>query len=261
MPSRQPAYHPKWLHLLGLVTVSLLIAWGLAVEPRPATGASADGSSEHMDPAGYWHLLAIREELCLTSRDLASMGCTQAAAEDLLVALRGWYTANRMRLERADQSVVAAERVVHELSSRIRLGSQSPSASRGLAGALGAVGTAKKSRREVIEEGAAAVGSLGGVAVWVTARANRGCDPRHRFVPDLTVTQQQRLGLVASKFGAASSHVAHAEQDVLTVAQRTAMSLALANERQHAAGVAAAEAAVLPRPIEVGGPSPLPGEQ
>jgi len=251
------AIRRNWLQLLLTVCILLTAAFWFAwptLYPQPAT-AQLQQETREIDRQLYERVSSIRQELHLTNRDLAAMGCDQTTAERVLEAAKSWCESSYSQLLQQDAVVIAAERDLRQAMRQINMGPRDQRVVDSLPQLREAVGNAKKQRREFLataEMQITAPLDFNARRIHETIQANAHLPGRLRYAEDLTSEQVQQLRKIARD--AARNTLTDRqtkEQQVLQFSQSQAIDQAKANLGSRMQAVVAAEQNVLPMPAEL----------
>ncbi len=79
-----------------LLAAAVLASAGVVLAGSPS--AAPPTAAEHEAAVAWCRIRTLRQEIGLTSHNLAAMACTQGQAEAALSSLVSWYNANREAL-------------------------------------------------------------------------------------------------------------------------------------------------------------------
>ena len=229
--------------LLGCLAIGLALALVTMQHWRPPSAyAQEQAAARQIDPAVYSGVQAIRRDLALTNADLAAMGLNRESAERVLADALAWYESNRASILERDRAVRAAKRQLGETYRLIHVGPRNESLMSSVSGLEADLAAARSARDQYLN------GLVGQIetrlsadqrGVWRTARANRDTSGELRYVSGLT---DGRVGRSRADAPTASA---------LTIGQQQEAAAARESQRLSLPSVLAAEAEVLPVPLEL----------
>ena len=229
--------------VLGCLAIGLVLALATMRQWLPVSAyAQEQAAARQIDPAVYSGVQAVRRDLALTNADLAAMGLTRESAERVLTDALDWYEANRASILERDQAIRAAKRQLSDTYRLIHVGPRNESLMSSVSGLEADLAAARASRDQYLNglvsqiEARLSVDQRG---VWQTARANRDTAGELRYVSGLT---DGRVGRSGADAPAASA---------LTIVQQQEAAAARESQRLSLPSVLAAEAEVLPLPLEL----------
>jgi hypothetical protein len=260
-------------HWLSSVLYTLIIAFGLAVALTPilfsggtieeamAQSEALAVKPEPVDPHLYTRVQKLRQELSMTTLDLAAMGCTEESATRVLETLKSWCETNQAALDQHHRDTLQAKAAIREAIRKINVGPTpgspgtpgkdlDPSIARSLPGLQEDLAELYE-QRKTMQDGLASQLETQLDAfqrqVWQSARANTGLPAQLHYVPDLTDEQRQAIhaGLTERSLQESKTQVIANE---LTWSQKQAVDAARVNQTTKASIVRDVEAAVLPLP-------------
>ena len=234
-------------HWLSSALYLFIIVAGLVIALTPTifSGASlkeAHGQTEpqaaadppkSVDPYLWTRVQKMRQELSLTTADLAAMGCDVASATQVLTSLKTWCLTNQAALDQQHRQELQAKAAIR----KVLKAAGDVSAMQSLASLQASLAEAQSSRRALKDTLVTQLESLLSTEqaqVWQAIRDNRGLPPTYRYAPSVTDTQR--------------AMISENEPNALTWDQTQAFETAKANISGHTKDVFAAEAAVLPIP-------------
>lgn len=237
------------LSLFGALALAMVLSHLIPDRVR-ATPAAPQAVAAPLDPLKFGRLQRLRDELALTGRDLAAMGCARADAEGVLTALSTWYDLNSGALDQSESAESQAMRDLQEAVTKVNLGPRDETLLSRLPALQQAVSAARVGRQQLAASAATAVSPRLGPAqaqVWATARANAAYPERYRYASNLDPAKMAALDLVIRKSGLGSPAGSAAETQAIG-AGAMSMAAAEANVQQFLDGVADAERNVLVPP-------------
>lgn len=249
-----------WLSLLLIACLVLTAAAWLVLSPSlslPAQAQSAAGGSQEqteqpapLSPYDHGRLQQLRNQLCLTNRDLAAMGCDQEQAEVVLEVMRNWYETNQARLAELQHTERAARQALRAALQEVAAGPteerpeppvhEIPALQKALFSAQRDQQTGSQSAVSAIEP----LLSSSQREIWRTARKNIAAPARYRHVPDLEPNQVQALRDALDD----STALAVAENAILWSTQREKLASANVHVRDQLGVVTTAADTVAPQP-------------
>jgi hypothetical protein len=245
-----------WLALLQVVLIAFAASFLIyrtlhQPEVAQARPDAPPPSTQPLDRLTYSRVRQLREQLALTNADLASVGCNQASAQDVLNALLTWYQQNASDWTEKESTLRSSMNALGETQRLIRVGPANEALVTRLASQKQTLETANTAWTQFIEGAATSARSklsAEQIAVWTIARANLRSPSRYRYVSGVAEANAQRLLAIIHKRGQTSNEVNQLEQSLLNANQRTAMTTAWSNEQSHAVEVQTAEGGVLVPP-------------
>jgi len=236
------------LHLVLVASGGLWLTWVLW--PRPVLGVT-DGVQLATTEDGMLRarLAELREELALTNRDLAAMGCSRDEAVRVLGAAVQWLRGNEARLEQVRWLENSAHGEVQEALRQVNCGPRDEMLLAQLQSLRQAMASSAQRREQLEEEFAAAVTSQLTLAqndCWRAARANRDLPDRYRYIPNLSAEQAATLTLALTRYGIGSGELQTQEAITLGAWQMRSQGDAVVRARLLMAGVSEAEQIVFP---------------
>jgi len=251
------------LVLLSCAGVSALLLWpgdGNAVGDEP----SQQVQYAELERIDYDRIRLLRGQILLSNQDLAAAGCSEARAEEVLAAIRRWYTANKDTLTAKLRAEGSARRNLRKAVQRMHAGSDDANLMTSIRD-LGA--TARQCQAECKALTDSLMSTVESTlsdterAVYRAGRTNVGTVDPYRYLADLTAPQAgairkagyRRAFALASAQTAAARTAARQQysaaiDSALTVAQRQSLDAIRQRIATAMRGVLAAEAKVLPRP-------------
>lgn len=234
--------------MCGWITVTVLaVVLSPTVFPEEALQHAYAQTEEPqpLDPYVYTHIKALREEIALTTRDLAAMGCTQESATILLESLKTWHDAHAdtlAQLERNEMNIRATLRDVARGNVDL---------------ADSAVAELQQSLADLYESRKATISDLVSRletsmstqqrSIWKAARENAGLPDQVRYAPGLTDAQRQTIRSLATR-RVKDSISRENLYGCLDLAQKQSIDVARANSEAGLQLIRIAEAIVLPNP-------------
>jgi hypothetical protein len=248
------------LLILIVVTAGGLVYWlrmpaksafAQAVSSVPATQPSSSTfATAFQQLQDYMRIRQLRQQLCLTQRDLVAMACTQAQATAILGGLKSWYQTNSGAWTTAIQQENIArgnlQEAIRETNAGTSNNSQSiPSLQQSLA-------NAQQQTQQLLGTAASTISqqlSAQQIQIWQAACANTSAPDQYRYVPGLSASQAQQLAVAIYRSRSDAGALASAEQNILTQSQEQSLSNTAANLTQSSvSNILAAEQQVLPLP-------------
>lgn len=210
----------------------------------------------------YSRVMRVRQEIAMGNDDLAALGLTEAQAEDVLTRLLDWVAVNQTAMIRADNATESARQSLVEMERRIRVGEADEQEARSLVDLRRAVTTKESACRALYSEAgshaiAPATGSVR--TQWLAASTYRALPLELRHIPNLN---QQRVDSLLDAITQHTSNPNRGASDsrggggvnlrgALPLSSVQSMDEVRTRVQSHRAGVAAAEASVLPMPAEM----------
>ncbi len=228
-------------------------------EPSAGGEAAEKEPAIQVDPAVYSQVQSLREDLALTSQDLAAYGATKEQATAVLNMLRDWVEVNQSSLQQADVQVHLAERDLRMTWQAIHVGPRDEAKVRSIPSLEQRVEQVKQSRTGVQNGAAAQVASiLGGDQRLMWERTRENVDLQlsgvYRYASSITKEQAQKLDVALRRRSAESREDRVSRSGALNAGQVREATEARARIQQHIDGVLEAEEAALPVPPELAGP-------
>ena len=241
------------LYALALGAFGMLLWAGLTgTSPEQKAQAQTSSEPEPMELAAYERVRSLREQLSLTSRDLAAMGCDEQAATATLDALKAWDARNHQQLIDARNAARAKSREIRDYERLVRLGRATGDAESTVKRMRSEHASARANVDQVLADAAAAVDAKltpGQRDVWQTARHNKalGVPSQHTYTPGIDPVARTKLTAIAH----ARARGKQPTQSPLSFYEANQGQTAWAKVEANMDAVLAAEEATLPLPVEL----------
>lgn len=251
------------LALLNVLLLCLAVAaliYKLGISQQRTVGATTGptvATSGQLDLPSYSQISSIREELCLTNRDLAAMGCNGSTARALFSALLSWYRQSQPAINQAIQSEVTAQANLRDVIRRIQVGPCDESALSQVSSLRTAVASATTNRQALVGQASDLIQQKlnnGQSTIWRSAKSNQNLPEQYRYTPDLSATESQSLLQLVRGTQFSTGGRSVDDSTIITTARRSAMASAQASVEANLSAVAAAEQEILPTPAAFGSP-------
>lgn len=221
-----------------LALIALPVIWYTAVAHGEGGGEQTP-EVDQISEAEHSQLMALRETLALTPRDLAALDCSNEKAAEILLALRAWMATNRGALDTADSGVIQARRALQAIHERIHVGPRDEMVIAGLPATVSALSAAQSQREAVYGPVIEAVGlklSSPQSEQWSAIRANvaGGLPDSVRYAGALTGEQASAVLSGSAVLG-----------EVLSSPQEAAMEAARVKINQRLEAIVGAEGQTL----------------
>ncbi len=254
-----------FLQVVFMGAIASLIVWHTARPDQATAQIPVPGSPETpgdlgMDVGTYQAVKQLRQQLALTSADLAAMGCSQGDAKRLLGTLVQWYEANQASLRAQDTAINQNRNQLRRLQRKIKVGPRDEGViaeARELHEQLAQQINDRRSFIVGAKDTAYTVITADQRSIHEVALANRGVPNRFRYVPDLTDEQMAKIHQALARKTIDNTAATRVVEQALNMLQQSTRTQALTNQRQQMQGVLAAERAVLPIPRELIAPGPI----
>lgn len=215
------------------------------------------GQNAGLDAVTWARIQQLRDRICLTNADLASIGCSRNQADQVLNQLLSWYDQNKASWDQVEEQERSADCDLAEAYRKINVGPRDETLLARLPVLLNAQ-TAAQSQQQQLELSAAtaveALLSSSQQATWTTARSNATTPIRYRYASGLSPQQVQSLSFANYKQGQNKKDQngsIPSEKSILSPLQQSSIAAAVIAREQNMVEVIGAEQEVLPVPPEL----------